>query len=263
MRHRRPLPAIREVPIQGVSGWGGRPARNGILPRDGLIRWRVWNTFAWPGAGGVAIADALGGDGDLANDISAAVAALYGWDEEAGAWLAFFPTLGDVPGGNTLATQEQGGAYVSYILGAPEFVNRQFAELYTEAVPAATPLTVRSDGPATADPVPGVAVAEPWPECLRGDIVAGFSLVLYQGGSVADLDACAGTLDVSALYVLHGRAWVSYILGAPDFVNSEFRELFADGLSPSMHARGRWTSRPCTSCTVARGSPTSSGRRTS
>ena len=72
MRHRRPLPAIGEVPIQGLSGWGGRPARNGILPSDGLLRWRVWNTFAWPGAGGVAIADALGGDGDLANDISAA-----------------------------------------------------------------------------------------------------------------------------------------------------------------------------------------------
>ena len=86
--------------------------------------------------------------------------------------------------------------------------------LYAEAVPAATPLTVRSDGPTTADPVPGVAIAEPWPECLRGDIAAGFSLVLYQGGSVADLDACAGTLDVSALYVLHGGAWVSYILGA-------------------------------------------------
>ena len=123
-----------------------------------------------------------------------------------------------------------GGAYVSYILGAPEFVNRQFAELYAEAVPAATPLTVRSDGPATADPVPGVAVAEPWPECLRGDIAAGFSLVLYQGGSVADLDACAGALDVSALYVLQGGAWVSYILGAPDFVNGEFRELAPDGL---------------------------------
>ena len=70
-----------------------------------------WNTFAWPGAEGVAIADALRGDGDLANDISAAVAALYGWDGEAGAWLAFFPALGDVPGVNTLATLEQGGAY--------------------------------------------------------------------------------------------------------------------------------------------------------
>ena len=70
-----------------------------------------WNTFAWSGAGGVAIADALRGDGDLANDISAAVAALYGWDEEAGAWLAFFPALGDVPGVNTLATLEQGGSY--------------------------------------------------------------------------------------------------------------------------------------------------------
>ena len=70
-----------------------------------------WSTFAWPGADGAAIADALGGDGDLANDISAAVAALYGWDGEAGAWLAFVPALGDVPGVNTLATLDQGAAY--------------------------------------------------------------------------------------------------------------------------------------------------------
>ncbi len=70
-----------------------------------------WNTFVWPGGDGVAIADALRGDQELANDISAAVAALYGWDEEAGAWLAFFPGLGDVPGVNTLATLDQGGAY--------------------------------------------------------------------------------------------------------------------------------------------------------
>ena len=28
----------------------------------------------------------------------------------------------------------------------------------------------------------------------------------------------------------HDGVWVSYILGAPEFVNGEFRELFADGL---------------------------------
>ena len=33
-----------------------------------------------------------------------------------------------------------------------------------------------------------------------------------------------------ALYALHEGEWVSYILGAPDFVNAAFRELFADGL---------------------------------
>ena len=33
MRRRRPLPAIGEGPTHGMSGRGGRPARNGILPR--------------------------------------------------------------------------------------------------------------------------------------------------------------------------------------------------------------------------------------
>ena len=42
--------------------------------------------------------------------------------------------------------------------------------------------------------------------------------------------ACAEGVGVAALYALHGGVWVSYILGAPEFVNGEFRELFADGL---------------------------------
>ena len=41
---------------------------------------------------------------------------------------------------------------------------------------------------------------------------------------------CAQSRHVTALYVLHEGDYVSYILGAPDFVNSAFRELFADGV---------------------------------
>ena len=33
-----------------------------------------------------------------------------------------------------------------------------------------------------------------------------------------------------ALYALHNGEYVPYILGAPDFMNREFKELFADGL---------------------------------
>ena len=57
-----------------------------------------------------------------------------------------------------------------------------------------------------------------------------FSLVLYEGGSVEALDTCAQSQLVTALYALDDGEWVSYILGAPEFVNREFRELFADGL---------------------------------
>ena len=33
-----------------------------------------------------------------------------------------------------------------------------------------------------------------------------------------------------SLYVRHEDAWVSLILGAPEFVNRAFRELFAEGV---------------------------------
>ena len=43
----------------------------------------------------------------------------------------------------------------------------------------------------------------------------GFSLVVYGGGSVEDLVACAEGRNVTALYALDGGEYVSYILGAP------------------------------------------------
>ena len=127
------------------------------------------------------------------------------------------------------------GEYVSYILGAPAFVNSAFREVYSGGVPALTPLIAKSEGPPSADPAAGSAGdGEPWPLCLRGAIVEGFSLVLHEGGSVDALDACAQSLRVTAVYALHEGEYVSYILGAPDFVNAAFRELFADGLPAVM-----------------------------
>ena len=112
--HQVALEGVEEITVTVTSADGSRERVYRVAFTQALAEITLdtgWNTFAWPGAGGVTIADALRGDGDLANDISAAVAALYGWDGEAGAWLAFFPALGDVPGVNTLATLEQGGAY--------------------------------------------------------------------------------------------------------------------------------------------------------
>ena len=122
-----------------------------------------------------------------------------------------------------------GGEYVSYILGAPEFVNEDFRALFAGGLPSLTPLTVKSDGPTTAAPVAS-GVTGPWATCLQGEIVEGFSLVLYEGGSVDDLDACAEGVALAALYVLDDGVWVSYILGAPGFVNRAFGELFTEGL---------------------------------
>ena len=124
------------------------------------------------------------------------------------------------------------GEYVSYILGAPAFVNEEFVALYRDGLPALAPLIAKSAGPPSPAP-PGDDVPEFGPECLRGAIATGFSLVLYEGGSVEALDTCAQGRDVSAVYALVDGEWVSYILGAPAFVNAAFRELFADGLAPA------------------------------
>ena len=125
------------------------------------------------------------------------------------------------------------GVYLSYILGAPDFVNREFSELFADDLPVMTPLVAGSNGPPSADPFGDDLDGggpQPWPECLRGDIAVGFNLAVYEGGSVEELEACAESHQVTALYALHGGEWVSYILGAPEFANAGFRELFPDGL---------------------------------
>ena len=123
------------------------------------------------------------------------------------------------------------GVYVSYILGAPDFVNRPFRELFPEGVPPLTPLLAGSAGPPSDAPA-AASVSWLWPECLRGDIVTGFSLVVYKGGSIEELASCAQGRGVTALYALHDGVYVSYILGAPDFVNRPFRELFPERVPP-------------------------------
>ena len=126
------------------------------------------------------------------------------------------------------------GVFVSYILGAPGFVNAGFLELFPDGLPPITPLVATSNGPPSADPFGDLddGGQQPWPACLRGDIAAGFSLVVHEGGSVAELEACAQSRDVAALYALSEGEFVSYILGAPDFVTQPFRDLFAEGLPP-------------------------------
>ena len=127
-----------------------------------------------------------------------------------------------------------GGEYVSYILGAPEFVNRPFTELFPDGIPAVTPLVTGSNGPPS--PYPGSDgtsdgdAPQSWPDCLRGEIATGFSLVVSEGRSVDDLVACASSLGITALYTLNDGVFVSYIIGAPEFVNRAFREQFPEGV---------------------------------
>ena len=125
------------------------------------------------------------------------------------------------------------GVYISYILGAPDFVNREFRELFSDGLPVMAPLVAGSSGPPSADPFGDDlddGVPPSWPECLRGEIAEGFSLVVYEGGSAEDLAACAQSRNVTSVYVLADGEWVSYILGAPGFANEDFAAVFPDGL---------------------------------
>ncbi len=134
--------------------------------------------------------------------------------------------------GTALYTLHDGG-YVPYILGVPEFVNSSFGELFAGGVPASTPLIIKSEGPPTADPagsITGDDPTPPWPECLRGTVATGFSLVLYEGGAIEELVACAESSNITAIYTLHDGGYVPHILGAPDFVNRSFRALFTGGV---------------------------------
>ena len=81
-----------------------------------------------------------------------------------------------------------------------------------------------------AEPAP--APVSPSVDCLHGLTLGRFSLVTYEGGSGADLDACARSKSVVAVYLWRDGAYVSYIIGAPEFVNRAFRDHFPDGLEP-------------------------------
>ncbi len=112
-------------------------------------------------------------------------------------------------------------------------MNRGFVATFGGGVPPVTALVVRSDGPPSPDPFGDDLEGDgqqPWPECLRGPVAAGLSLVVYEGGSVDELEACARSREITALYALHEGVYLSYILGAPAFVNQSFRDLFAGGL---------------------------------
>ena len=113
-------------------------------------------------------------------------------------------------------------------------MNAGLLELFPDGLPPIAPLIATSNGPPSTDPFGGNLDdgGQPWPECLRGTVAAGFSLVVYEGGSGEELEACLRSTDVTALYTVSEGEFVSYILGAPAFVNQPFRDLCADGLPP-------------------------------
>ena len=98
------------------------------------------------------------------------------------------------------------GEYVSYIPGAPDLVNAAFAALYSDGLPALTPLIARSEGPPSPAPASD-AVPEFGPDCLRGAIGPGFSLVLSEGGQCRRHSTACAREPGQRLRRLHPRQW--------------------------------------------------------
>ncbi len=72
-----------------------------------------WSLITWPGKDGIAVGDALKAN----TDITSSVTAVYGWDQAAQKWLAYFPAGVPVPGANDLTKLELGDAYWVAITG--------------------------------------------------------------------------------------------------------------------------------------------------
>ena len=100
------------------------------------------------------------------------------------------------------------------------------------ATAPATPLTVKSEGPPSADPAQSEGPATSWTNCLRGTVVTGFRLLIFEGGDTGELESCARSHNITAVFALDDGDFVPLVLGAPDFVNRAFFELYEEGLPP-------------------------------
>ena len=72
------------------------------------------------------------------------------------------------------------------------------------------------------------------PPCLSGLTEDGFSEVTFVGGTVSDLEACARSFDISALYHRRDGVYVALFLlpELPEFLSQLFRTRFPEGLAP-------------------------------
>jgi hypothetical protein len=61
-------------------------------------------------------------------------------------------------------------------------------------------------------------------------IVAGLNLSTYNGGTVAEMAADAAAAGATTVSVTVGGVFVTYVVGAPDFVNAAFTANFPDGI---------------------------------
>ena len=103
--HQVALDGLTEITIIVTSADGNRTKtyRVAFEPTvTALALSPAWTSFEWPGADGMAIAEA---------GLPEEVVVVYTWDKTTGSWLGYFPGLDDVPGLNSLTTLSSDATY--------------------------------------------------------------------------------------------------------------------------------------------------------
>jgi hypothetical protein len=85
---------------------------------------------------------------------------------------------------------------------------------------AAATVTVTIGGSTT--PTPGAGFST--------EIVAGFNISQYNGGTVAEMAADAAAAGATTVSVTVEGGFLTYVVGAPAFVNAAFEANFTDGI---------------------------------
>ena len=107
--HQIALDGVTEITVTVTSADGSRTKIYRVTFEPTVTELALsptWTTLEWPGADGMAVADALREAGIIEE-----VVIIYYWDEAVQTWIGFFPGLEDVPGLNTLTTFKRGGTY--------------------------------------------------------------------------------------------------------------------------------------------------------
>ena len=103
--HQVVLAGVTQITVTVTSADGSRIKTYRVALEPSVIEvpfGPTWTSFEWPGPDGVAVAEA-----GLPDEVTV----VYTWDEATGSWLAYFPSLDDVPGLNTLTAFSSGATY--------------------------------------------------------------------------------------------------------------------------------------------------------
>ncbi len=118
---------------------------------------------------------------------------------------------------NALYHQAPSG-WTAFFPDAPAFLSEPFRDRFRYGLSTGQALVAKRG-------------TDPSGPCLSGLTESRLSLVMFSGGSVDELAACAQSLTVDALYHRTINGWTAFFPDAPSFLSESFRNRFRNGLS--------------------------------